>query len=133
MKGLFKSKPRTPVDVVRQTRDLLLFVDRNAAETRESKREEKVLLYISFPNFVSFFVISFSFFLFVIVISTNSLQLLAARLIADEILPCILNSWCLFYFSSVLKTSLYHKDFPFSVVRWCSWARSVQLLWLNRT
>jgi len=43
MKGLFKSKPRTPADVVRQTRDLLLFVDRSP-ETRESKREEKVHL-----------------------------------------------------------------------------------------
>lgn len=41
MKGLFKSKPRTPVDIVRQTRDLLMLVDRNA-DTRESKREEKV-------------------------------------------------------------------------------------------
>ncbi|XP_022642704.1 putative MO25-like protein At5g47540 isoform X2 [Vigna radiata var. radiata] len=40
MKGLFKSKPRTPADVVRHTRDLLLFVDRNS-ESRESKREEK--------------------------------------------------------------------------------------------
>ncbi|KAL1320366.1 hypothetical protein HN51_065101 [Arachis hypogaea] len=42
MKGLFKSKPRTPVDVVRQTRELLLFVDQSAADTRESKREEKM-------------------------------------------------------------------------------------------
>ncbi|KAF7840543.1 putative MO25-like protein [Senna tora] len=41
MKGLFKSKPRTPADIVRQTRDLLLFVERNT-ETRESKREEKM-------------------------------------------------------------------------------------------
>ncbi|EXB56667.1 hypothetical protein L484_004272 [Morus notabilis] len=41
MKGLFKSKPRTPVDIVRQTRDLLMIVDRNA-DTRESKREEKM-------------------------------------------------------------------------------------------
>ncbi|XP_024987884.1 putative MO25-like protein At5g47540 isoform X3 [Cynara cardunculus var. scolymus] len=40
MKGLFKSKPKTPVDLVRQTRDLLIFVDLNP-ETRESKREEK--------------------------------------------------------------------------------------------
>nr|XP_043623268.1 putative MO25-like protein At5g47540 [Erigeron canadensis] len=40
MKGLFKSKPKTPVDLVRQTRDLLIFIDRNS-ETRESKREEK--------------------------------------------------------------------------------------------
>jgi len=47
MKGLFKSKPRTPADVVRHTRDLLLVVDRNS-ESRESKREEKVRL---FPYF----------------------------------------------------------------------------------
>ncbi|XP_071705686.1 putative MO25-like protein At5g47540 [Rutidosis leptorrhynchoides] len=40
MKGLFKSKPKTPVDLVRQTRDLLIFIDRNS-ETRETKREEK--------------------------------------------------------------------------------------------
>jgi hypothetical protein len=44
MKGLFKSKPRTPADVVRQTRDLLLYVQRGASDTRESKREEKVRL-----------------------------------------------------------------------------------------
>ncbi|XP_010057837.2 putative MO25-like protein At5g47540 [Eucalyptus grandis] len=41
MKGLFKSKPRTPVDVVRQTRDLLVLVDRSG-DARESKREEKM-------------------------------------------------------------------------------------------
>lgn len=41
MKGLFKPKPRTPTDIVRQTRDLLLFFDRNT-ESRDSKREEKV-------------------------------------------------------------------------------------------
>lgn len=41
MKSLFKSKPRTPADVVRHTRDLLLFVERNN-EPRESKREEKM-------------------------------------------------------------------------------------------
>ncbi|KAI6704650.1 hypothetical protein NL676_007612 [Syzygium grande] len=41
MKGLFKSKPRTPVDVVRQTRDLLIFADLNG-DARESKREEKM-------------------------------------------------------------------------------------------
>ncbi|KAI9124244.1 hypothetical protein K1719_005544 [Acacia pycnantha] len=41
MKSLFKSKPRTPADIVRHTRDLLLFVDRNN-EPRESKREEKM-------------------------------------------------------------------------------------------
>ncbi|MBA0598342.1 hypothetical protein Gorai_008109 [Gossypium raimondii] len=41
MKGLFKSKPRTPVDIVRQTRDLLSFAARSS-ESRESKREEKM-------------------------------------------------------------------------------------------
>ncbi|KAI4365036.1 hypothetical protein MLD38_021056 [Melastoma candidum] len=41
MKGLFKSKPRTPVDIVRQTRDLLVALDLNA-ESKESKREEKM-------------------------------------------------------------------------------------------
>ncbi|KAL5763720.1 hypothetical protein ACOSQ2_008222 [Xanthoceras sorbifolium] len=41
MKGLFKSKPRTPADVVRQTRDLVMFAGRNN-DTRESKREEKI-------------------------------------------------------------------------------------------
>lgn len=40
MKGLFKSKPRTPVDIVRQTRELLMLLDRNG-DTREVKREEK--------------------------------------------------------------------------------------------
>ncbi|XP_022927433.1 putative MO25-like protein At5g47540 isoform X2 [Cucurbita moschata] len=42
MKSLFKPKPRTPVDVVRQTRDLLMYTDRSP-ETKESKREEKML------------------------------------------------------------------------------------------
>ncbi|MBA0627127.1 hypothetical protein Godav_004676 [Gossypium davidsonii] len=41
MKGLFKSKPRTPVDIARQTRDLLSFAARSS-ESRESKREEKM-------------------------------------------------------------------------------------------
>ncbi|CAL9126538.1 Mo25-like [Musa troglodytarum] len=42
MKGLFRSKPRTPADVVRQTRDLLVYfdLDRNS---RDSKREEKMV------------------------------------------------------------------------------------------
>lgn len=42
MKSLFKSKPKTPADLVRQTRDLLIFVDHGGPETKESKREEKV-------------------------------------------------------------------------------------------
>ena len=41
MKSLFKSKPKTPVDLVRQTRDLLVYADLGS-DSRESKREEKV-------------------------------------------------------------------------------------------
>lgn len=41
MKGLFKSKPKTPVEVVRQARELLMYVER-VNDTREGKREEKV-------------------------------------------------------------------------------------------
>nr|XP_034915522.1 putative MO25-like protein At5g47540 isoform X2 [Populus alba] len=44
MKGLFKSKPRTPVDIVRQTRDLLIYADQSSASLSDSKREEKELL-----------------------------------------------------------------------------------------
>ncbi|KAL6207225.1 hypothetical protein ACLB2K_024469 [Fragaria x ananassa] len=43
MKGLFKSKPRTPADVVRQTRDLLIYAQRGGTDSRESKREEKTV------------------------------------------------------------------------------------------
>ena len=42
MKGLFKSKPRTPADIVRQTRDLLIYVDQSSSSLSDSKREEKV-------------------------------------------------------------------------------------------
>ncbi|KAL5575892.1 hypothetical protein UlMin_017591 [Ulmus minor] len=41
MKGLFKSKPRTPVEIVRQSRDLLIYFD-SETEPRESKREDKM-------------------------------------------------------------------------------------------
>ncbi|KAK4800380.1 hypothetical protein SAY86_020867 [Trapa natans] len=41
MKGLFKSKPRTPADIVRQARDLLVFLDRDP-DPRENKRDEKM-------------------------------------------------------------------------------------------
>lgn len=41
MKGLFKSKPRTPAELVRQTRDLLAYVDANP-NPRDGKRDEKV-------------------------------------------------------------------------------------------
>ncbi|KAK9681431.1 hypothetical protein RND81_10G001600 [Saponaria officinalis] len=40
MKGLFKSKPRTPAELVRISRDLLIIVDQDAI--RESKREDKM-------------------------------------------------------------------------------------------
>ncbi|KAG9139205.1 hypothetical protein Leryth_018791 [Lithospermum erythrorhizon] len=42
MKGIFKSKPKTPTDLVRQTRDLLTYVDRVGIESREPKRDEKM-------------------------------------------------------------------------------------------
>ncbi|ONK76283.1 uncharacterized protein A4U43_C03F25990 [Asparagus officinalis] len=45
MKGLFKPKPRTPVELVRQTRELLIYLDRSpaaASSSKESKREEKM-------------------------------------------------------------------------------------------
>lgn len=43
MKGLFKSKPRTPADVVRQTRELLVYLDLNSGpRSGDAKREEKV-------------------------------------------------------------------------------------------
>ncbi|XP_050205680.1 putative MO25-like protein At5g47540 [Mercurialis annua] len=41
MKGLFKSKPRTPLELLQQTRELLMFFDNNT-ETRERKRDEKM-------------------------------------------------------------------------------------------
>ncbi|KAF7150701.1 hypothetical protein RHSIM_Rhsim02G0100800 [Rhododendron simsii] len=43
MKSLFKSKPKTPVDLVRQTRELLVYADLNSPDTREIKREEKMI------------------------------------------------------------------------------------------
>ncbi|KAB5519076.1 hypothetical protein DKX38_023395 [Salix brachista] len=42
MKELFKSKPRTPVDIVRQTRDILIFADQSSTSLSDSKREEKM-------------------------------------------------------------------------------------------
>ncbi|XP_020580233.1 putative MO25-like protein At5g47540 [Phalaenopsis equestris] len=41
MKALFKPKTRTPTELVRHTRDLLIFIDGNS-NLRESKREEKM-------------------------------------------------------------------------------------------
>ncbi|KAJ6880472.1 MO25-like protein [Populus alba x Populus x berolinensis] len=49
MKGLFKPKPRTPMELVLQTRDLLIFLDQNT-ETRERKREEKIDILWIFNN-----------------------------------------------------------------------------------
>ncbi|GAV65235.1 Mo25 domain-containing protein [Cephalotus follicularis] len=43
MKGLFKSKPRTPTDIVRQTRDLLIYTDCDSPDSRDSKREDKMV------------------------------------------------------------------------------------------
>ncbi|RZC89717.1 hypothetical protein C5167_035712 [Papaver somniferum] len=42
MKGLFKSKPRTPPEIVRQTRELLILFTNPNSTLRESKREEKM-------------------------------------------------------------------------------------------
>ncbi|CAA6662906.1 unnamed protein product [Spirodela intermedia] len=41
MKGLFKPKPRSPADLVRQTRELLIYVDVNW-NSRDAKREDKM-------------------------------------------------------------------------------------------
>lgn len=54
MKALFKSKPKTPADLVRQTRDLLMYADRTS-DIRDSKREEKV----EFHLFIYLLVFSF--------------------------------------------------------------------------
>ncbi|KAL6562307.1 hypothetical protein OROGR_003314 [Orobanche gracilis] len=43
MKALFKSKPNTPADLVRQTRDLLIFANGGGGDTKESKRDEKMM------------------------------------------------------------------------------------------
>ncbi|XP_059307133.1 putative MO25-like protein At5g47540 isoform X2 [Lycium ferocissimum] len=42
MKGLFKPKPKTPVDFVRQTRELLVYLER-VQDTRDGKRDEKMM------------------------------------------------------------------------------------------
>ncbi|KAL7218781.1 hypothetical protein ACSBR2_011948 [Camellia fascicularis] len=41
MKGLFKSKPRTPSELICHVRDLLIYADRNT-EPRQTKRQEKM-------------------------------------------------------------------------------------------
>ncbi|GAA0139363.1 hypothetical protein LIER_00924 [Lithospermum erythrorhizon] len=43
MKALFKSKPKTPVDIVRQTRDLLVYVEGQGFDSKDPKREEKMV------------------------------------------------------------------------------------------
>lgn len=54
MKALFKSKPKTPADLVRQTRDLLMYADRTS-DIRDSKREEKVEFYLFIYLFLCLF------------------------------------------------------------------------------
>lgn len=46
MKGLFKSKPKTPADIVRQTRELLVYLDSPASNPDRAgpKRDEKMAL-----------------------------------------------------------------------------------------
>lgn len=62
-KALFKPKPKTPVELVRHARELIIFVESKTC-TRESKREEKVIaisFFIQLINvFLSKFVPSFS-------------------------------------------------------------------------
>ncbi|CAL5393925.1 unnamed protein product [Camellia sinensis] len=41
MKGLFKSKPRTPSELIRHVRDLLIYADCNT-DPRQTKRQEKI-------------------------------------------------------------------------------------------
>lgn len=43
MKSFFRTKPKTPAELVHQTRDLLIFADRAAAlDIKDVKRDEKV-------------------------------------------------------------------------------------------
>ncbi|RVW57817.1 putative MO25-like protein [Vitis vinifera] len=48
MKALFKTKPRTPAYLVRQTRDLLIYL--SGCSDRDTKRELKLILYGSGEN-----------------------------------------------------------------------------------
>lgn len=51
MKGIFKVKPRTPVDIVRQTRDILSYLN-DGPNLQDTKHDEKVSsLLISICNF----------------------------------------------------------------------------------
>lgn len=57
MKNLFKSKkPRTPVDIVRETRKLLLYID-SGADDGNPKRNEKVDLFCIAPSFEFMFLL----------------------------------------------------------------------------
>ncbi|GAB2279834.1 hypothetical protein Dimus_014473 [Dionaea muscipula] len=42
VKALFKSKPKTPADIARQTRDLLIYLDSCGNDDRAPKRDEKM-------------------------------------------------------------------------------------------
>jgi hypothetical protein len=55
MKGLFKSKPRTPVDIVRQTREGLVQLDlHSGSRSGDAKREEKVRSGLTHPLYRDF-------------------------------------------------------------------------------
>lgn len=60
VKAVHKSKSKTPADLVRQTRDLLVVVDRGGADTKESKRDEKVC--------IGFLLVCFHFFIYFLVV-----------------------------------------------------------------
>lgn len=59
MKGLFKSKPRTPPELVRLTREHLINVDLNTSIS-DAKREEKVFNYWQFLEIYSYFFFNLS-------------------------------------------------------------------------
>ena len=80
MKGLFKSKPRTPPEIVRQTRDLLLYTNRASSDLRESKREEKVN-----PSLPCFFYPNSDPSMFSFFFSISSLLYAVERIVEMEI------------------------------------------------
>lgn len=53
MKLLFKPKPRSPSDLVRHARELLIFVQTDI-DSSETKREEKVIRSMNFGTFLFF-------------------------------------------------------------------------------
>lgn len=103
MKGLFKPKPRTPTDIVRQTRDLLLFFDRNT-ESRDSKREEKVCYrsYFLFRQFYFHQVFTNCNFQSLmksqLLITLSPLRLFIFLIFSSLILWCCFLIWCIFFF-----------------------------------